>query len=221
MVVEKVSFKQRFMWLFNTLFHQLYAIVTIFIFWTIFYNNSLNSSFSWHMILSSLAYVPLMGEAIVLFAGDNVWSRSMERSTKYWIHGVILFISAILVTVGIALMIDEKNGTHFKSIHGWTGLVSWIFVLLSQCLGLAAAKAQAFSALLRPVYVKFLHNFFGLLGYIFGIVSLCYGLETGGFKRYSSETARMGTYYLLGLTTTWSILAALKSAYDQLKIILF
>jgi hypothetical protein len=31
----------------------------------------------------------------------------------------------------------------------------------------------------------------------------------------------MGTYYLLGLTTTWSILAALKSAYDQLKIILF
>jgi cytochrome b-561 domain-containing protein 2 len=101
------------------------------------------------------------------------------------------------------------------------GLVSWIFVLLSQCLGLAAAKAQAFSALLRPVYVKFLHNFFGLLGYIFGIVSLCYGLETGGFKRYSSETARMGTYYLLGLTTTWSILAALKSAYDQLKIILF
>lgn len=66
-------------------------------------------------------YVPLMGEAIVLFAGDNVWSRSMERSTKYWIHGVILFISAILVTVGIALMIDEKSGTHFKSIHGWTG----------------------------------------------------------------------------------------------------
>ena len=100
------------------------------------------------------------------------------------------------------------------------GLVSWIFVLMSQCLGLLAAKAQIFSKLLPPVYIKFLHNFLGILGYVFGIVSLCYGLETRSFAKVTSTEARTATYSLLGVTTTWSILAALKSGYNQLKTIL-
>lgn len=161
-----------------------------------------------------------MGEAIILFAGDNVWTRNLDRPTKYWIHGIFLFISAILVTAGISLMVDHNHGKHFQSTHGWTGLVSWIFVLLSQILGIAAAKPQFIAKFLPPVYLKFLHNFLGILGYIFGIVSLAYGLETHAFTSFTSEEARTASYCVLGVTTFWSILAALKSGYGQLKTIL-
>ncbi|RZC34799.1 cytochrome b561 domain-containing protein 2, partial [Asbolus verrucosus] len=217
----KTPITERFMWIFNTFFHQALAVVTVFIFWTIFYNQKLNSQFSWHLILSTLAYVPLMGEAIVLFASDNVWSGNIDRAKKCWIHGIILIISAVLVTVGISLMIDLSSGSHFQSIHGWTGLVSWIFVLLSQFLGLVAAHSRVFSSLLRPVYLKFSHNLFGTLGYIFGIVSLCYGLDTRAFTNNTSHESRVAVICLLAVTTTWSILAALRSGYDQLKTIFF
>ncbi|XP_015837014.2 transmembrane reductase CYB561D2 [Tribolium castaneum] len=219
-VAQKITFFERSMWIFNTIFHQIFAVVTIFILWTIFYNYMTDSYFTWHMVLATIAYVPLMGEAIILFSSDNVWTRSLDRPTKYWLHGLLLFISAVLVTAGISLMVDHNHGKHFHSTHGWTGLVSWIFVLLSQILGLAAAKSTIFAKIVPPVWIKFLHNFLGILGYVFGIVSLAYGLETRAFTSFTSKDSRTATYCVLGLATFWSLLAAFKSGFGQLKAIL-
>ncbi|XP_044264717.1 transmembrane reductase CYB561D2-like [Tribolium madens] len=220
MVAEKVALTERFMWIFNTIFHQIFAVVTIFILWTIFYNYVIDSYFTWHMVLATVAYVPLMGEAIILFSSDNIWTLALPRPTKYWLHGILLFLSAILVTTGIALMVDHNHGKHFHSTHGWTGLVSWIFVLLSQILGLAAAKSHIFTKIIPPVTIKFLHNFLGILGYVFGIVSLAFGLETAAFTSFTSRDARIATFSVLGLATFWSLLAAFKSGFAQIGTIL-
>lgn len=63
-----------------------------------------------------------MAEGVILFVGENVWSQYIERKTKYWIHGVLLLASAIVVTIGNACIIHaEGHGRHFRSKHGWTG----------------------------------------------------------------------------------------------------
>ncbi|RZC34800.1 cytochrome b561 domain-containing protein 1 [Asbolus verrucosus] len=214
--VKSTSFFERSMWIFNTLFHQLVAVAGIFILWTLFYNYE-NRLSRWHMILTATAYLPLMAEAIVLFAGDNVWTQNIKRTTKYYIHGAFMFTSAVLATVGIGFMISVHSAPHFHSIHAWTGLVSWIFVLLSQFLGVASAKAYHLKSILRPVWFKFAHNLFGLLGYLFGLTSLCYGLRKRTFRENTTYESQVATTVVIAVVGAWSIIAALRSGYNQLK----
>ncbi|XP_063932911.1 transmembrane reductase CYB561D2-like [Zophobas morio] len=217
-VPKKTStFYERLSWICNTIFHQLVAVVGTFILWTLCYNFE-NKLSRWHMILTSTAYIPLMAEAIVLFASDNVWTQKIPRTTRYYIHGSFLFTSAVFATVGISFMISTKT-SHFRSTHAWTGLVSWIFVLLSQFLGVASAKSQSLKFLLRPVWFKFIHNLFGMLGYLFGLTSLCYGLEKRTMVNSASYESRLATTVLISIIAAWSVIAALKSGYNQLKAI--
>lgn len=63
-----------------------------------------------------------MAEAILLFAGDNVWSQELDRKCKYWMHGVILSFAAVIIVVGnsIAFYYVTKI-PHFSTAHGLTG----------------------------------------------------------------------------------------------------
>lgn len=62
-----------------------------------------------------------MAEAIVLFSNDNIWTLKILRTTRYYIHGCLLFTSAILATVGISFMISTKTSSHFRSLHAQLG----------------------------------------------------------------------------------------------------
>lgn len=66
-----------------------------------------------------------MAEAIILFSGDNLWSQNISRTTKYVIHGAFLFVSCIMVTIGIFILTHEKgsSGRHFKSDHALSGTI--------------------------------------------------------------------------------------------------
>lgn len=65
-----------------------------------------------------------MAEAILLFAGDNVWTQDLDRKTKYWIHGILLLLGCGLLTAGISIMINQKGGVnHFVSTHAITGKI--------------------------------------------------------------------------------------------------
>lgn len=67
-----------------------------------------------------------MAEAIILFASDNIWTLNIQRTTKYYIHGSLLFCSAILASVGIGFMISVHSNPHFQSTHAWTGKIQVI-----------------------------------------------------------------------------------------------
>lgn len=63
-----------------------------------------------------------MAEATLLFAGDNVWSQELDRKKKYYIHGILMTLSASLITAGVIIEIHNKgDAEHFTSIHGVTG----------------------------------------------------------------------------------------------------
>lgn len=102
-----------------------------------------------------------------------------------------------------------------------SGLVSFILVIVSVFLGLAAASGQSLKSLLRPVWFKFLHNFLGAAAFVIGIVSLLYGYETGRFRRFASEESRLVARIVISVITAWVLRAPFVSGYNQIKTIFF
>lgn len=211
-----ISYKQRALWILSTFYYQILAILTLLLFWILFENYNASSVMFWHILLSTAAYVPLMAVAIILFSEDNVASLYVKRTKKYWIHGVLLGISGLAVTIGISVEINAKGSRpHFKSNHAILGLVSWVLVLVSIFIGLVAAKTKIVSSFIRPVWVKLIHNFLGIAGFAIGVGSLY--LELSIVSRYGSEHLYVASKWLLWIVTALSLLAAFKSLWGQIK----
>lgn len=71
-----------------------------------------------------LQFIPLMIEAILLFANDNVWTRELNRKSRYYVHGALLFLATAFITIGVSLEIwskQQNNYSHFQSTHAITG----------------------------------------------------------------------------------------------------
>lgn len=65
-----------------------------------------------------------MIEGIILFGSDNVWTQELNRKTRYYVHGALLFLSTAFITAGVSLEINRKaqnNFSHFQSTHAITG----------------------------------------------------------------------------------------------------
>lgn len=52
---ETITVSQRILWVLNTLFHKLLAIITFFISWILFENNNTNNKTLWHAFWSTIA----------------------------------------------------------------------------------------------------------------------------------------------------------------------
>ncbi|KAJ8962909.1 hypothetical protein NQ318_001320 [Aromia moschata] len=179
--------------------------------------------FSWHVILCTFGYIPLMAESIMLFVGDELWSRQVSRKTKYIVHGVLVSISLVFIIAGNSFVFHNiSSGYHFTSTHGITGLISMIILIISVFLGLIVNYADAVKTILpvKPVWFKFSHNIIGLLGYVIGIVSLCYGYYTNYFVFYTSVESRLAALFVTIVGTIWTMNGAFVSAYNQIKSIL-
>ncbi|ENN74708.1 hypothetical protein YQE_08825, partial [Dendroctonus ponderosae] len=215
----EVSLLQRILWICNMFYYQILAIVSILFLWIFFDQaNSFGSTFTLHLVLSTAAYIPLMAAAIILFSEDNMITLYIPRTKRYWIHGGLLLLSCIFVTIGIAVETDSKTKhgrDHFVSKHAILGLVSWILVFASIICGVVAANTRTFSRFIRPVFAKLVHNFLGLAGFSIGVASLWEML--GHIERYLSDSAFIGLKYGLAFVTIWSGLAAIKSLFGQVK----
>lgn len=181
---------------------------------------NLTGWFSYHVILCTFGYIPLMAEALMLFVGDELWSRQLTRKQKYGIHAILITVGTVFIIVGNSLVFHYISpGSHLVSVHGITGFVSMILLILSLFLGAAANSSNEMQKYLslRPVWYKFIHNGVGILGYAIGIVSLCYGYYTHWFKFYHGEESRMAALVLTIAVTVWSLNGAIVSGYNQIK----
>ncbi|KAG5888810.1 hypothetical protein JTB14_032723 [Gonioctena quinquepunctata] len=226
MVVDKkyVSLIERVQWVCNTIYHQAVAVVTVFITYVIFKNLDTSNRMLWHMFLSTFAYVPLMAEGIILFSEPNVWSQRLDRTKKNYLHGILLGLSTISVTVGICFEIYSKNQRvgvkHFQSDHAITGLVSWVLSMVSVLLGLFAAYSNSLKKFIRPVILKFIHNFLGLSAFAIGVASLVLGLLLRIFTRLVTTNEKLATVWMVSIISVWSVLSAFVSLFNQIKTIL-
>lgn len=138
----KVSTLTRWLWIANLIFHQAIAVVIIYTLYVICVNANIDSLNTWHMILTSVGvsfynliiistcfnknfqYVLLMVEGIILFTAPNLYTLYIPRTKNNTIHFVILGVSVVLITIGIAFRINltaQRGSKHFVSIHAITG----------------------------------------------------------------------------------------------------
>lgn len=67
-------------------------------------------------------YLPLMAEAIMLFVGDDIWSRHLSRRSKYLVHAILISAATIFIIIGNALVFHFLSpGYHLYTAHGITG----------------------------------------------------------------------------------------------------
>ncbi|XP_060520198.1 uncharacterized protein LOC132698248 [Cylas formicarius] len=223
---EPVSLVQRSLYVCNIVFYQIVGIIGVLFLW-VFFNNASNftSLFLWHVSLSTAAYIPLMAIAVIVFSDYNLWTINIPRTKRYVIHGVLFGFSVAVLTAGIFIETHRKrqqsNSTHFKSSHAILGLVSWLLCVISLFTGLLAANTSALPGWIRPVFIKFVHNFFGCAGYVIGIASLWLKIDSNIYFSFISENALSATYWLVVIITVWSLLAALRSMFDQLKTLFY
>lgn len=63
-----------------------------------------------------------MAEALMLFFGDDIWSRQMTRKQKYGVHAVLITISTVFIIVGNSLVFHYiEPDYHLYTAHGITG----------------------------------------------------------------------------------------------------
>lgn len=163
-----------------------------------------------------------MAESIILFAGDEIWSKQMSRKHKNIIHGVLISVGTGFAIAGNSICFYYlEPGYHLYTEHGITGFVSMILLILSIFLGLIANFTQEIKKILPipVVYYKIVHNLIGLLGYGVGIISLCYAFYTNWFVFYTSEDSRTVALVVTIICSLWSVNSAFASGYNQIKTI--
>ncbi|KAH1007457.1 hypothetical protein HUJ04_004687 [Dendroctonus ponderosae] len=194
------------------------AGVVVYSCWIAFYNY--NYWFTWHVVLCTFGYIPLMAESVMLFLGDELWSRQMTRTAKYTIHGIIVSLATALIICGDSVVFHYiEPGHHLYTAHGITGLISLIFLVISIPVGLVIKYHREVNPYLpfRLIWYKAIHNILGILGYVIGIVSLCYAFYTNWFIYYTTYESRLLALVVTILASLWTLNGAVLSLAHQIK----
>lgn len=211
----KLKISKRLGLISNTVFHQLVLIIFVYISYVMITYNNLNTTRIMHYSFSTGAYIPLMAEGIILFNETNTWSFQINRGRKSWIHGVLLVLSFILVTIGISFQINDKD-EHFQTNHAITGLVSWILCFVVALTGVITVYSPKLKNSVRPVILKTFHLCLGLSCYAIGIASLILAMDKSSFTKDVSEGELLTINLLVILLTVWSVIGALKTLCNNL-----
>ncbi|XP_057652452.1 uncharacterized protein LOC130891627 [Diorhabda carinulata] len=216
---EKVKVSQRFFWLANTIFHQVVTVTVAFIAYVFVKNYDVSSRAFIHFFVTTFAYIPLMAEGFILFNESNTWSLQVKRSLKGWVHGALLTISLICVSIGIGVEVHYKNKSihpvHFKSNHGKLGFISWVLCFCLALTGIITLYSSKLRIIIRPVTLKTIHLCLGLACFAIGVGSLILGLNYSHFRVTHNEL--LVTKTLISIITIWSSLGAIVSLFNNLK----
>ncbi|XP_043794732.1 transmembrane reductase CYB561D2-like [Apis laboriosa] len=127
-----------------------------------------------HTIFCTIGYVLLMSEAIVVFAGDSVFTKFLSRGAKRHLHWILQILGLILIVSGVMVMYRVKP-VHFKSIHGILGITSAVLAVFLSVAGYPVFIAAKLRNAIKPVAIKFAHNFLGISCFAIGMAAQCYG----------------------------------------------
>ncbi|CAO1344119.1 unnamed protein product [Diamesa hyperborea] len=204
---------------FNTINHVLNGSVALYMTWLCFQAGWTITT--WHALLLTIGYQLLMAEGIMALYSANSWSYFHSKSTKRLVHLIVLVGATILILVGNSIKIANTSSVkHFKSIHAITGLVSMVFLVLGVLQGFTAFYAKELKVYIKPVYNKFLHILMATVCFVTGMVSLIYGYKKNTVKRNSTDDIRLGLTIFAIITTILSLVGAIKTVFQQVKIVL-
>lgn len=205
----------------NNFNHVLIAITTFYISW-----------YSWqvgfdkyetgHTWFSTLGYQLFMAEGIMATYNRNTFTMGIKsRAWKIRAHWILQVIGCGFVMYGTPMIIyfrDIENKKHFHSTHAVTGLVSFIFLVLSFLSGFSALFSVEMKNYVKPLFSKAVHNFLSSACYVVGMVSIISAYFT---KRWITRKDPGGMreimIYFCILNTIFTMIGPLKAAWSQLR----
>ncbi|XP_023246214.1 cytochrome b561 domain-containing protein 2-like [Copidosoma floridanum] len=165
----------RFAMLVNVLTHVLLLAPVIYIVELGFENYSL---FSWHPICMALGAGLLIVEGVYAISGEVYATRKVARKKRVTLHWILHLIGLLLMTAGFVVIVVNKNihgKSHFVTLHGILGLVTFVLVWAIAGFGVLTNNAQWVYPRVRPVLLKVVHGFAGIGMTVLLLVTLVNG----------------------------------------------
>ncbi|XP_051175184.1 uncharacterized protein LOC127290554 [Leptopilina boulardi] len=199
----------------NLVNHIMIGFLTIYI---IYLGRNLSNNTNLHAVLSTVGYVLLMSEAIVVLAEENLWTNFLSRQVSKYIHWILQVGAAVFIIVGVGVKYDKKEN-HFLSTHAITGIISVGLIIFVALTGIFALNSVKLRRIIKPVLFKLIHNIFGIGCFVIGMTSLLYGYEKKWMKVNASYEMNLTCVILTYAITVFSLVGALSSLCNQLGII--
>lgn len=215
--------KRKFDWTFgriclsvaNLVNHIMIGFLTIYI---IYLGRDLSNNTNVHAVLSTIGYVLLMSEAIVVLAEENLWTNFLSRQVSKHIHWILQVGAAVFIIVGVAVKYDKKE-SHFHSTHAITGIISVGLIIFVALMGIFAFYSVELRRIIRPVLFKLIHNIFGIGCFVIGMTSLLYGYEKKWMTIKATDEMKLTSVILTYAITVFSLVGAFGSLFNQLGLI--
>lgn len=108
----------------------------------------------------------------------------LNHTWKLRYHWIILTAATIFITIGFAVVFMYKNNLnkkHFKSWHGFFGLLSLISGTPAIINGIGALYDVNLKSFIKPNIIKLIHQASGTVAFIFGGITLSLSVYTKWF----------------------------------------
>lgn len=112
----------------------------------------------------------------------------MNHTWKIRYHWILLTVATISIAAGFAVVFINKtalNKRHFKTWHGFFGLLSLISGTPALLNGIGALYDVNLKSYIKPNVIKLIHQASGTVAFIFGGITLILSVYTKWFMKNS------------------------------------
>ncbi|XP_033115447.1 cytochrome b561 domain-containing protein 2-like [Anneissia japonica] len=143
-----------------------------------------SSLFSWHPTLMTLAFAFLMFEAVIFFSPESSLLPQASRKVKTSYHWITNTSALIAAAVGFTVIVVNKainDKPHFKSWHGFLGLITLIYSVVQATGGVPILYHKFFAGRFKLGDLKLYHATSGLILFCLVYATLVLALYSNWF----------------------------------------
>ena len=124
-------------------------------------------------------YLILMAQGILAMADYNFVTHKMTHHKRVTIHWVLQAIALAFITIGqtaIYVRKAEKGKSHFTTLHGIMGLITYLLTVASSLGGVFTLYSFQLRTFVKPIAIKIIHSLVGILTYLIGVATIGTGI---------------------------------------------
>lgn len=128
-----------------------------------------------------------MAQGILAMADYNFVTHTWTYQKCVTVHWVLQAIALAFITIGqIAIYVRkaEKGKSHFTTLHGILGLITYLLTVLSSLGGVFTFYSFQLRSFLKPITIKIIHSLVGILTYMMGVAAIGTGLYSRSWVRH-------------------------------------
>lgn len=126
-----------------------------------------------------------MSNAILAYSNNYYLTYKLPYTSRVTLHWMLQVAAGTCILIAFLCIYFHKvnnNFPHFKTWHGYLGLITVILSAGASSGGILAKYSFQTRKLLKPVYIKVIHASFGSIAYILAITNICLGLNSDWFN---------------------------------------